>query len=123
NTLNLLDKLPLTYFHVFPFSSRKGTPAFHMKGQIHPQIKQKRSQILRELSTRKRFAFNQRFLGQTRNVLWESKRPKTNFSGYTDNFIRVVLDQTYKADLRNQLIPVKLNGIKGQTMLGKFIPS
>ena len=123
NTLNLLDKLPLTYFHVFPFSSRKGTPAFHMKGQIPPQIKQKRSEILRELSTRKRFAFHQRFLGQTRNVLWESKAPKTNVSGYTDNFIRVVLDQTYKADLRNQLIPVKLNGIKGQTMLGKFIPS
>ena len=123
NTLNLLEKLPLTYFHVFPFSPRKGTPAFHMKGQVPPQIKQKRSEILRELSTRKRFTFHQRFLGQTRNVLWESKAPKTNVSGYTDNFIRVVLDQTYKTDLRNQLIPVKLNGIKGQTMLGKFIPS
>jgi threonylcarbamoyladenosine tRNA methylthiotransferase MtaB len=120
NTLNLLDKLPLTYFHVFPFSAREGTPAFQLKQQIHPQIKQKRSEILRELSTKKRLAFHQRFLGQTRNVLWESRKPEANVSGYTDNFIKVVLDETHEADLQNQLLPVVLNGIKGQTMLGKF---
>ena len=120
NTLNLLDKLPLTYFHVFPFSAREGTPAFQLKEQIHPQIKQKRSEILRELSTKKRRDFHQRFLGKTRQVLWESKKPEANVSGYTDNFIRVVLEETHEADLRNQLLAVKLTGIKGQTMLGKF---
>jgi threonylcarbamoyladenosine tRNA methylthiotransferase MtaB len=120
NTLNLLDKLPLTYFHVFPFSPREGTPAFQLKEQILPQIKQKRSEILRELSTKKRRAFHQRFIGKTRNVLCESRKPEANVSGYTDNFIRVVLEETHDADLRNQLLAVKLTGIKGQTMLGKL---
>ena len=119
-TLNLLDKLPLTYFHVFPFSAREGTPAFQLKEQILPQIKQNRSKILRELSSKKRFSFHQRFIGQTRNVLCESRKPETNVSGYTDNFIRVVLEETHETDLRNQLLSVKLTGIKGQTMLGKF---
>ena len=121
NSFNLLDKLPLTYFHVFPFSTREGTPAFQMKEQIHAQIKQKRSEKLRDLSIKKRSTFHQRFLGETRNVLWESRKLDANVSGYTDNFIRVVLDETDKADLRNQLLAVKLTGIKGQTMLGKII--
>ena len=120
NTLNLLDKLPLTYFHVFPFSAREGTPAFQLKEQILPQIKQNRSKILRELSSKKRFSFHQRFIGQTRNVLCESRKPEANVSGYTDNFIRVVIEETHETDLRNQLLAVKLTGIKGQTMLGKF---
>jgi threonylcarbamoyladenosine tRNA methylthiotransferase MtaB len=120
NTFNLLNKLPLTYFHVFPFSAREGTPAFQLKEQIHPKIKQKRSERLRELSTKKRSAFHHRFLGETRNVLWESRKPDANVSGYTDNFIRVVLDEAHEADLRNKLLPVKLTEIKGQTMLGKI---
>ena len=119
-TLNLLDNLPLTYFHVFPFSARKGTPAFQLKDKIPPQIKQQRSEILRELSTKKRRNFNKRFLGQIRNVLWESRRPNGEISGYTDNFIRVVLDGIDGNDLRNQLLPVKLKLLKGQTMLGEF---
>ena len=118
--MNLLDKLPLTYFHVFPFSAREGTPAFQMKEQILPQIKQNRSEILRELSSKKRLSFHQRFIGQTRNVLCESRKPEANVSGYTDNYIRVVLEETHETDLRNQLLAVKLTGIKGQTMLGKF---
>jgi threonylcarbamoyladenosine tRNA methylthiotransferase MtaB len=123
NTFNLLDKLPLTYFHVFPFSARKGTPAFKMNEQISPQIKQQRSEILRNLSTKKRRAFHQQFLGQTRNVLWESRKPDGNISGYTDNFIRVVLEDDDGADLRNQLLPVQLNALNGQTILGKFVSS
>ncbi|MEZ7974942.1 MAG: tRNA (N(6)-L-threonylcarbamoyladenosine(37)-C(2))-methylthiotransferase MtaB, partial [SAR324 cluster bacterium] len=120
NTFNLLDKLPLTYFHVFPFSAREGTPAFQLKEQIHPQIKQKRSERLRELSTKKRSAFHHRFLGETRNVLWESRKPDANVSGYTDNFIRVVLDEAHEANLQNKILSVKLTGIKGQYMLGKI---
>lgn len=83
-------------------------------------MKQQRSEILRELSTKKRRNFNKRFLGQIRNVLWESRKPNGEISGYTDNFIRVVLDGIDGNDLRNQLLPVKLKLLKGQTMLGEF---
>ena len=120
STLNLLEKLPLTYFHVFQFSARKGTPAFQMNEKLPPQIKQKRSEILRILSTKKRHLFHQRFLGQTRKVLWESRKQDGFFSGYTDNYIRVVLDENDETDYRNQLFPVELNSLRGQTMLGKI---
>ena len=62
----------------------------------------------------------QKFLGQSREVLWESMKPDGTISGYTDNYIRVVLNELYNSDLRNQLLPVRLKELKGQTILGKF---
>ncbi|HHZ78581.1 MAG TPA: hypothetical protein EYN57_06485 [Candidatus Lambdaproteobacteria bacterium] len=91
-----------------------------MNEKLPPQIKQKRSEILRILSTKKRHLFHQRFLGQTRKVLWESRKQDGFFSGYTDNYIRVVLDENDETDYRNQLFPVELNSLRGQTMLGKI---
>jgi len=120
STLKLLKKLPLAYFHVFPFSARNGTPAFKMKGQVPPTVKQQRGEKLRLLSTKKRRVFHQKFLGQSREVLWESRKPDGTISGYTDNYIRVVLNELYNSDLRNQLLTVRLKELKGQTILGKF---
>jgi len=120
STLKLLKILPLAYFHVFPFSARNGTPAFKMKEQVPPTVKQQRGEILRMLSTKKRRVFHQKFLGQSREVLWESMKPDGTISGYTDNYIRVVLNELYNSDLRNQLLPVRLKELKGQTILGKF---
>ena len=120
STLELLKKLPLAYFHVFPFSARNGTPAFKMKEQVPPTVKQQRGKKLRLLSAKKRRVFHQKFLGQSREVLWESMKPDGTISGYTDNYIRVVLNELYNSDLRNQLLPVRLKELKGQTILGKF---
>jgi len=120
STLELLKKLPLAYFHVFPFSARNGTPAFKMKEQVPPTVKQQRGEKLRLFSTNKRRVFHQKFLGQSREVLWESMKPDGTISGYTDNYIRVVLNELYNSDLRNQLLPVRLKELKGQTILGKF---
>ena len=120
STLELLKILPLAYFHVFPFSARNGTPAFKMKEQVPPTVKKQRSEKLRLFSTNKRRVFHQKFFGQSREVLWESMKPAGTISGYTDNYIRVVLNELYNSDLRNQLLPVRLKELKGQTILGKF---
>ena len=120
STLELLKKLPLADFHVFPFSARNGTPAFKIKEQVPPTVKQQRAEKLCLLSKKKRRVFHQKFLGQSREVLWESMKPDGTISGYTDNYIRVVLNELYNSDLRNQLLPVRLKELKGQTILGKF---
>ena len=121
STLKLLEKLPLAYFHVFPFSARKGTPAFKKKEQVPPPIKLLRGKKLRSLSSKKRRDFHQRFLGQTRKVLWESRKPDGTISGYTDNYIRVDLDDTTSSTLRNQILPTRLTRLLAQSMAGKII--
>ena len=87
-----------------------------MKEQVPPTVKQQRGEKLRLLSTKKRRVFHQKFLGQSREVLWESMKPDGTISGYTDNYIRVVLNELYNSDLRNQLLPVRLKELKEQTI-------
>ena len=53
----LLEKLPIAYFHVFPFSARKGTPAFVMKEHVLSSVKQQRGEVLRQLSNQKDMTF------------------------------------------------------------------
>jgi threonylcarbamoyladenosine tRNA methylthiotransferase MtaB len=58
-----LESSPLTYFHVFVFSPRPGTPAAGW-AQVRDADKRRRSAALRQLSARKRLAFQRSFLGR-----------------------------------------------------------
>ena len=68
NTYNLIEKLPVSYLHVFPFSPRKGTLAFSFKNQIDPAIIKKRCAAMRQLDKIKR----ENFLKQNCNRKLES---------------------------------------------------
>lgn len=56
-TLDLLRLLPLTYAHVFPFSSRPGTRAATMPNQVPPHTRRERAAKVRQLADEKRKAF------------------------------------------------------------------
>jgi threonylcarbamoyladenosine tRNA methylthiotransferase MtaB len=46
NTFNLLKELPITHFHVFPYSKRKNTTAAKMENHIHSGVKKERVKTL-----------------------------------------------------------------------------
>ena len=46
-TRELVEELPYTYLHVFPFSARKGTAAEEMDEKVDPQVKARRSKELK----------------------------------------------------------------------------
>lgn len=56
-TADLLAGLPLTYFHVFPYSRRPGTRAADMPGQVPEHAKRARAMALKGLGAQKRAAF------------------------------------------------------------------
>jgi threonylcarbamoyladenosine tRNA methylthiotransferase MtaB len=56
-TYELLANLPITYFHVFPYSKRPGTQAAKMENQVPAKIKDERVAVLRKLDHKKRSAF------------------------------------------------------------------
>ncbi len=60
-THKFLENSPLTYFHVFTYSSRPGTQASTLP-QVRHREKTRRSQVLRTLSRQKNLRFRQRFL-------------------------------------------------------------
>jgi len=56
-TLALVEALPFTYLHVFPFSVRPDAPAARLGGHVVPQIVALRARELRELGERKALAY------------------------------------------------------------------
>ena len=63
-TLALVESLPLTYAHVFPYSRRPGTPAAAFPEQVPHQEKLRRAAAVRTAVARKRRHFLQELLQQ-----------------------------------------------------------
>jgi threonylcarbamoyladenosine tRNA methylthiotransferase MtaB len=68
-TLALVEKLPLTYLHVFSFSKRPGTKAAGMGGDVPPPVIKRRARELRALAGEKGAAFRAAQVGRTLRVI------------------------------------------------------
>lgn len=111
-TCALFMQLPFAYTHVFPFSEREGTLVMRREsGWVPIEERNRRCARLRQLSAQKQRAFMSRYLGQTVDVLFEDPRDG-GFPGYTGNYIRVFIDDPGR-DVRNQLLSVRLQEIRG----------
>ena len=107
NTCRLLRELPITHFHVFPYSQRPGTLAAKMPAQIPAQIKKQRVLELIKLGKTKKNQFVKQMQGKVNDILFFEKRNKQGvFEGYTTNFLKVTVDSSH--NLQNQIIPVRL---------------
>lgn len=90
NTFSLLEELPVTYMHVFPFSKREGTAAARFPEQIDHKMIRERALLLRRLDKQKRKAFWSTLVGDTFQVLTEGwdPREKNVIRGLSDNYVR-----------------------------------
>lgn len=120
NTLQLIEKLPLTYLHVFPFSARKGTPADDFPDKIPSQVIKTRCRAVRQLGAAKKKAFYSRFIGKTLPVLIEGRRDATGMlKGFTANYLPVSLGG--EDALKNTIAPVRIESIaKDNTFRGNL---
>jgi threonylcarbamoyladenosine tRNA methylthiotransferase MtaB len=91
NTMDLVEKSPLTHLHVFSYSPRPGTPAADMEPLVPEQVKKKRSEALRMLGRKKNYYFRKKCQGSMLNVIVEDKMDAITglYTGLTDNYIRV----------------------------------
>ncbi|MBC7885697.1 MAG: tRNA (N(6)-L-threonylcarbamoyladenosine(37)-C(2))-methylthiotransferase MtaB [Saprospiraceae bacterium] len=90
-TYYFLNELDVSYFHVFTYSERANTPAAEMGFPVSVEIRRQRNEMLRILSQKKRISFVTPFLGTVREVLFERDKMEGMMSGYTDNYIKVIL--------------------------------
>ena len=109
-TVSLIESLPFSYLHVFPFSERKGTRLTRMGLQHVPlSTIRKRSQVLHDLSKKKRDAFYNASIGKWLDVLFENNSEAGFYAGYTSQFIRVGVSSTN--NLSGQLLSVLITGV------------
>lgn len=110
NTLRLIEKLPVTYLHVFPFSPRKGTPAFGYPDKVDIKIVKKRCAILRKLGLLKKKAFENRLIGSTlESVIQDVADTNTGkLVAVTSNYLSVLVDGS--DELKRQIVDIELTG-------------
>jgi threonylcarbamoyladenosine tRNA methylthiotransferase MtaB len=90
-SLTLLQALPFTYLHVFPFSVRPDAPAARLSGQVPPEAIRQRARELRELGEAKAAAHRLHRRGQTADGV-VSGRLKGQLEVMTEDYLSVYLD-------------------------------
>jgi len=112
NTYSLIEELPVTYLHVFPFSVRKGTPASQYPQQVDPKTIKARCEKMRILGNQKKQAFYKKFVGKKVKILIESKRDESTgfLKGITSNYIPVHIRGS--DDLINSTVQVRIEQIE-----------
>jgi threonylcarbamoyladenosine tRNA methylthiotransferase MtaB len=91
-TVSLVETLPFTYLHVFPYSPRPGTAATRLNGGVAPAIARQRAEELRRMGTAKAAAFAASRVGQIADVVviggGEARR------GLTEDYLDIELESS-----------------------------
>jgi len=108
-TVALVEQLPVSYLHVFPFSPRKGTPAAGLKPKVRESIVKQRCKLLRQLGEEKKARFCHANMGRVVQVLIESTG-----SGYarglSENYLPVMIPEAGQAV--NSLVRARIERVE-----------
>ena len=111
-TYELLNKLPVTQLHVFPYSERPGTAALKIDYVVSDSDKKERSKRLLELSDKKTREFYHSYENSEMEVLFEKATRGRAMHGFTRNYIRVELPSSAaQPEYDNQLITARLGAL------------
>jgi len=116
-TLSLIERLPLTYLHVFSFSARPGTAAAELRNQVPEKVIARRARELRALGEKKKAAFQTAQTGRSMRVLTLNRRGEDASGPWTralsSNYLDVRVPGQWPA---NQLLDVQITGVKDGTL-------
>ena len=121
NSYSLIDDLPVSYLHVFPFSPREGTPAADFENKVNEKVIKDRARELRDLGKKKRQAFYQSCLGKDFLVLaegWQSEEKKM-IKGLSDNYLNVIFPSSLL--IKNRMVSIRIEDLAHNGVFG--IPS
>lgn len=118
-TYQFLNELDISYLHVFPYSERPNTTAKKMQGRVPQGVRNKRVEMLRILSEKKKRAFYDSQSGSKHTVLFESEEKDGFMFGFTENYVRV--KTAYDPLLINELVVTELTEMDTDgNMLAEF---
>ncbi len=102
-TRELIEELPFSYLHVFPWSPREGTQAAELDGRVPRSLATGRARELRELGMEKGMAYVASRVGGLARVAVE-----TGGFGLTGDYLRVKLCGEYSDAQSRTLVDVRL---------------
>jgi threonylcarbamoyladenosine tRNA methylthiotransferase MtaB len=114
-TYRLIQESPLTYLHVFPFSSRPGTVAAGLAYPVPAHVSRFRAKTLRVLIAEKNEAFRRTLVGQEIEVL-----TLEDSSAISSNFVRISVPSSLPV---NQWTRVVVSGLDEDGVRADFVPA
>jgi len=108
----MAKRLQFGHLHTFKYSVRHGTRAERMPDQISEKEKNRRSEIIRNLSDKMKLSYRKSFVGKEQTVLTEQFDKRGFATGYGEHYVPVVIKQ--KGLEKNKFYTVTLDGIEMQ---------
>jgi threonylcarbamoyladenosine tRNA methylthiotransferase MtaB len=118
-TVDVCNRIPFSYFHVFTYSKRPGTAAARMPQDVPVEAARRRAQTLAELSRHKRLAFAERWIGGSVSVLFEEGQTEGLRLGTTPHFLKVGVN--CEAALANEIHEVRITGASDRWAVGRLV--
>jgi threonylcarbamoyladenosine tRNA methylthiotransferase MtaB len=118
NTMALAEELPFTYMHIFPYSRRPGTPAAGMEDIVGPDERKRRAKALRDLSQSKNWAYLNRQVGKTLEVLLEETVKDGTCLGTSSNYLKV--EVPCDARMCGTIAPIRIAGVREGRLVGEL---
>tara|TARA_B100000953_G_scaffold199708_1_gene164604 strand:- start:311 stop:1585 length:1275 start_codon:yes stop_codon:yes gene_type:complete len=109
-SLKFINEVGFSHIHIFTYSKRQGTKASRLDNHIDNVTKKVRSKELHELTKLMRKKILNDEIGKEYFVLWESRDDDSNWSGYTEHYLRVELKNSQE-NVENTISKIKVTGI------------
>ena len=114
-----VERMGFAKLHVFPYSPRPGTPASSLPNPVSRSVRDERAQQMRMLGAEQRRGFQSRFLNRDLTVLWEKRWQNGQWTGWTDNYIRVAAHA--EGNLCNRITRARLLALGNGYVEGEVI--
>jgi 2-methylthioadenine synthetase len=120
-TFEVVEKSPLNWLHVFPYSPRPGTPAEKMKERVPETVVKHRSNMLRRLIERKREDFYRKIIGKSFYAIVE-KVEEGQITVLTENYVHALSRDgfTNRCPTQGELIKVKISQVEGGRVIAEL---
>ncbi len=120
-TFEVVEKSPLNWLHVFPYSPRPGTPAEKIKERVPETVVKHRSNMLRRLIERKREDFYREIIGESFYATVE-KVEEGQTTVLTENYVHALLKDglTPRCFIQGELIRVKISQVEGGKVIAEL---
>jgi len=120
-TMDMVERLPYTYGHVFSYSDRPGTPAAALDGHVSPEVIRRRSAVLRAALERKKTAFLASQVGRRIEVVVESVEPGL-VRGTTERFLTACVPTSGPSPDPGSRLHATALGVREGTLLSVGLP-
>jgi len=120
DTVKFVNDLPLSYFHIFPYSKRPGTQAAIFDDQVDEDVKKERVKILLDMSRKKKYNYMAKNIHQNLDVIVEKQSEKGGiYKVLSDNYLKIDVKSDNMTP--GQRLRIRVISLTGETLRGKAI--